>query len=1011
MIATKPKHANSKTAIAGSPRQSGAGTRAILYLAFTLSGLAGLIYESTWTRYLQLFLGHAAYAQVLVLALFMGGMGAGALLTGRIGPRISPLAAYAAIEGLLGIFALVFHPLYTVVTAFAYDTLLPGTLGSISGQIEQWTLAAILILPQSILLGMTFPLMSAAILRLGAPQPGRVFAMLYFTNSAGAVIGVLLAGFWLIESDGLRAAMRFAGLVNLAVAALALLVSRRRAPMQPALERAQPSPGAGRWMLAIAFLTAVSSFLYEIGWLRMLALVQGASTHAFETMLSAFILGLALGGLWIRSRISRFESPVFILALVQLSMGLAALATLPAYPFAFDAMARTLPWLRSHSWGYESYNVLGYLIAAAIMVPASFFAGMTLPLLTHVLYERGRGESEIGAVYGWNTLGGIAGIALGGLVLMPVIGLKNMIVLGSAIDIALGLALVAWLARSDRLPARRTTFVLASVAVVAAVAALRLFELDPLRLASGVFRTGHAALPETSKIAFHADGRTATVTIEQAANQQVSIATNGKVDGAIQMARALGNPRAQPTDDEYTMTLLSVLPLAYAPQAKQAAIIGHGSGLSTHVMLGSPAIEHVDVIEIEPEMINAARAFRPRVERAYTDSRSQFHIGDARAFFARSPRKYDIIVSEPSNPWVSGVASLYTPEFYRQARTSLAPGGLFVQWFHLYEFDRPMVRSIVGAIGRVFPDYLIYGSNENDVVLVATASGAMPPITDAIFGWPKTSADLGYLGFHSPDQLRLMQVASRRAYAPLLEGGPVNSDYYPMLEFGAERARFANSDDSTLIALARDPVPILEILSGFAAPRPTPDSPLLTQLSSKFRDLDLCNAVVRALAGAPGAQTESALPDRERSAVQAFRKVPSSDAEADWNDWFTALFNLSMSMISNGGWPALEAKLTSEPMASALHRAPEAVRNKVEFLTLVGRRDLGQIRQRGRALLDGSMRQSDPAFHAYTLVATVTACLANTPDQECRSVISSLDRVLRKSPVVELLRAHQRALR
>jgi predicted membrane-bound spermidine synthase len=278
-----------------------AGDRAVrgaLYAVFALSGLAGLVYEATWTRYLQLFLGHAAYAQVLVLALFMGGMGGGALLAIRLGRRrIAPLAAYAVIEAALGVAAMVFHPTFDAAMTFAYAALMPLAPGTIAAEAMQWLLAALLIIPQSILLGMTFPLMSGAILRLGTQQGGRVFAMLYFSNSAGAVIGVLLAGFWLTEAYGLQATMMAAGACNLVVAVIAALLARHRPDPLPPLVRPSRAAGAGRWLLVFAFLTAAASFVYEIAWLRMLALVQGASTHAFETMLSAFILGLALGGL------------------------------------------------------------------------------------------------------------------------------------------------------------------------------------------------------------------------------------------------------------------------------------------------------------------------------------------------------------------------------------------------------------------------------------------------------------------------------------------------------------------------------------------------------------------------------------------------------------------------------------------------------------------------------------------------------------------------------------------
>jgi len=984
------------------------GPRAILYLLFALSGLVGLVYEATWTRYLQLFLGHAAYAQVLVISLFMGGMGAGALLAGRLSRgRIAPLVAYAAIEAALGVAALAFHPLFDGATTFAYETLIPRAPGPAAAEAIQWLLAAALIVPQSVLLGMTFPLMSGAILRLGSQQGGRVFAMLYFSNSAGAVIGVLLAGFWLFEHFGLQATMVMAGAVNLVIAGIAMTLARRRPAGLPAVIRTPSAATVGRWLLLFAFLTAVASFFYEIAWLRMLALVQGSSTHAFETMLSAFILGIALGGLWVRKRIERFRSPMAVLAGVQVLMGLAALATLPAYNFTFDFMQVAMERLPRDGAGYAGYNMVGYLLSAGIMVPASFFAGMTLPLLTYVLYRQGRGESEIGAVYGWNTLGSIAGVALGGLVLMPMIGLKNLVVAGAALDIGLGFALAAHLlCTREWALGPRPTAVIGGVAIAALATALAGLEFDLTRMLSGVFRHGSARLESTSRVVSYADGRTATVSMVASEDGRLSIATNGKVDAAINM-----KPGTAPNSDEFTMTLLGALPLAHAPGARKAAIIGHGSGLTTHVVLASPVIEQVDVIEIEPEMVEAARAFLPRVARAYEDPRGRLHIQDARAFFARSGQRYDFIVSEPSNPWISGVASLFTPEFYGQARKALAPGGLFVQWFHLYEIARPQVMSIIGAIAAVFPDYVLYVAGETDVVLVASASGAVPPARDTLFGWPDMRRDLARLGIHTPAQLRLHQVANRRAYAPLLEGGPVNSDYFPTLEFGAARARFLRTTDLGLTQLAADAVPVLEMLSGFAAPESTASSATLAGHLARFADVARANAFAAGLRDAAGSATPESMPQDDRRLLQRVRDLRANTSEATWDDWFFALLTVAKPMVPNGAAPALASFIRSGPVADQLSRATPEIREKVEFLLLVAARDLGRIRQQGPVLLAGTLQGKDPAFHTYTLVATITACLTAPAESGCRRTIALLDTVQRRHPMFDLLRAHQRALR
>ena len=296
--------------------------RSAFFLLFTVSGFAGLIYESIWSHYLKLFLGHAAYAQTLVLALFMGGMAIGSVICSRLSGRWrNLLRGYAIAEAVIGLAALVFHPMFIATTGAAYDSWLPGlhtaTGSEFATALLKWLLAGALILPQSILLGMTFPLMSAGIIRRHPEAPGETLAMLYFTNSMGAAVGVLASGFLMIDHLGLPGTMQGAGIINLLLAAIVWLLSPGDDPAPPALQTPRREHDGATLadapyglMLVIALLTGAASFMYEIGWIRMLSLVLGASTHSFELMLSSFILGLAFGGYWVKRRIDRIADPV-----------------------------------------------------------------------------------------------------------------------------------------------------------------------------------------------------------------------------------------------------------------------------------------------------------------------------------------------------------------------------------------------------------------------------------------------------------------------------------------------------------------------------------------------------------------------------------------------------------------------------------------------------------------------------------------------------------------------------
>src|SRR6266699_3007931 len=333
----------------------------LLFALFALSGFTGLIYESVWSHYLKLFLGAAAFAQSFVLAAFMGGMALGAWLASRWSARLKNLlAAYGWIEAAIGVAALVFHESYLLLTQFSLDQVLPALRSPWAVEIYKYSLCAVLIVPQTLLLGSSF--------------------------------------------------------------------------------------------------------------------------HAFELMLSAFITGLALGGLWIRRRIDRLADPVRFAGLVQVFMGLAALATIFVYHWTFDWMAWVLGVLQRNDSAYPLFNLFGHALAFAVMLPATFLAGMTLPLFTHVLFRGVRGERAIGQVYAANTLGAIAGVLLAVHVLMPAVGLKLALVVGAAIDILLG----TWVLRYSQAASRRIhAFAAVIVGMLAATATARAAILEPERLSSG----------------------------------------------------------------------------------------------------------------------------------------------------------------------------------------------------------------------------------------------------------------------------------------------------------------------------------------------------------------------------------------------------------------------------------------------------------------------------------------------------------------------------------------------
>jgi spermidine synthase len=787
----------------------------LLSLVFILSGAAGLIYESIWTRYLGLFVGHGAYAQIIVLTIFLGGMSIGAFFVGRVSEKLrDPLATYAFTELAIGIVGFLFHDIFVATTNGAYDHLFPSLAGSPhTVVIVKWTIASLLILPQSILLGATFPLMSAGVLRIVPKKPGSVLAQLYFANSLGGAFGVLLAGFWLLGVGGLPLTLDAAGTVNLVVFLIAIGVARfgsknaekvdtasspeEIAPGETPREAEQISQRIARLLLVVAFGTAVASFVYEISWIRMLSLLLGSATHSFELMLSAFILGLALGARWVRSRADRFADPVRALGIVQCVMGLAALATIPVYLAGFKWTASFITALKLNDGGYDLFTIARYFACLVVMLPSTFCAGMTLPLITRMLMRRGDGERAIGNVYAVNTLGSIVGVVLAGLVLMPLVGLKVLLVEGAVIDMALGVMLLRISGPSTR-RRQQLAYIAAFGMTIATLASLRLNHFDQVTLSSGVYRYGSLPNPAGREMIFYRDGRTATVAVgRQIPDSFTWIATNGKPDASVDKAwfsaRDTTHLRVL-NGDISTQVLIPVITLAHMPSAKLAAIIGQGSGMTSHFLLGSSTLQQAVTIEIEPQMIAGSRMFYPANHRVFDDKRSRFVVDDAKSFFATDARKYDVIISEPSNPWVSGVSGLFTDEFYHRVRGYLTPNGVFGQWLHLYEINDALVVSVLAAIHKNFASYSVYLTSNDDMLIVASNLPEMPAPDWSVINSPGIAADLAGVVPFTPRSLAATHLLDRRELAPLLDRYLArytpNSDYRPVLDLGAERARF-----------------------------------------------------------------------------------------------------------------------------------------------------------------------------------------------------------------------------
>ena len=956
----------------------------IFFLIFTLSGFSGLIYQSIWSHYLKLLLGHAAYAQTIVLAIFMGGMGIGAFLCSRYSRKWKNLLIlYAIVEAFLGLFALFFHDFFDASIRYAFHVIIPYLAYPLPINIFKTFLALVLILPQSIMLGMTFPLMTAGMIRLFPDRSGALIAMLYFTNSLGAAVGVLASGFLFINFFGLAGTIVTAGIINTILAVMVMILGRDGMPHDyPPQSRqvefqAVAADNAGLYsiLLTVSLFTGLASFIYEVSWLRMLALVLSASTHAFELMLSAFIFGLAMGGLWIRGRIEKIKNPVSYLAKIQLIMGVLALATLPVYNYTFNAMQWLYHNIDKTADGYIWFNIASHGIALAVMLPTTFCAGITLPLITSTLLQKGHGEKSIGSVYCMNTLGALIGIWTAIHLGLPYLGLKGLLIVGAAIDICAAVGLFYY---KSGFKISKSFVNAGLIGSGALLLTLFVVELDLYKMSSSVYRYGTLNTEKDIEILFHKDGKTSTVDLQRRGNA-LSILTNGKVDATVNM-----DPQKKISKDEPTMVLSGAIPLSLHPHAKNAAVIGMGAGLTSHTLLTSRTLDRVDTIEIEAAMVEGARGFLPRVERTFNDPRSHVYIEDARSYFASHQKKYDIIISEPSNPWVSGVASLFTHEYYASMPNFLNEQGIFAQWIQLYESNMDLLASIIKALTPHFDDYAFYMATRNDLIVIAKKKGKLNVHSNELFESPELRHELQKISVHNIGDIKVRRIGAKSGFAPFFQSFAIraNSDYHPIVDLQSAQTRFLDTKIK-LSALSCTSLPVAKLLD--ASNRDQPHTPPILSARNHATDLEEIMYARIALVMRDcyhGAGVEDApMTKKHKLTLDRINSYYKRCQKTDQEKWIAALLDFSKIVLPHLTIRELDAIWQDLQKNSCYENLLPEQKDWIALLHAISLRDGYRTEGLASWLLTHGVAGSKKQFEYLVAAAMLGEIMQNRPDK------------------------------
>jgi spermidine synthase len=804
--------------------------RLFLLAAFFLSGLAALVFELVWTRLLLLSLGTTATAIGVVLAAFMGGMALGSAFAGHRGmARFDPVSTFAALEGFVSLYALASPSLLDAISRIGRAEL-------------QFTAALAALLPATIAMGASLPVLvrAFAVRRDDERLPPAVgIAQLYAANTAGALLGPLLSVFWFFPTFGLSSTLRVGAGFDLFVCA-ALLASRKWLGALPGSASApaassSASPDATLpsavpvFLVAAVALSGASAMVYEVAWGRTLSMVYGSSVYGVSIMLSTFLFGIALGSALAARMLRRPRPERRIARLSRVLIGSAGFA------FASLIIARSLPFLFLNLYtsfeGKENTLFFAqFLIASVLMLPCTMALGATIPFAVDALPSSSDVAAQVARLYAGN----LAGSALGAL------GASALLLASLGIEFSIRAAAVAVLVVGLWVLSRAETFSIATGAV-AGTLLLLILSLDPsgerTLKSFGIYSGARAysrydlaqlrEIMASHQLLFYRDGPTASVAVQQIDRFRL-LKINGKTD-------ASNGP-----GDVATQLLLGHLPFL-ATDARTVAVVGWGSGMTVGAVLKHP-VERVDAFEIEPAVIDASRFFEPDNGKPLDDPRVRLVMGDARNELRRGDGLYDLVVSEPSNPWLTGVANLFTLEFFEIAASRLKEDGVACQWFHLYGMSEESTRTLIATFRRVFPHTIAF--KDRDLILL----GSRRPIRlslerlGELYRNPEVAQSLTRAGMKYPSDVLVSMTLDAKGAELFSTDAPINTDDDMRLELRAPRSLYTDQVEQILQAMHEHPPDVVSALGDVSSESAVRVELAASYFTSGHLDLALRNA-------------------------------------------------------------------------------------------------------------------------------------------------------------------------
>ncbi|MDK1021324.1 MAG: fused MFS/spermidine synthase [Candidatus Hydrogenedentes bacterium] len=748
----------------------------ILTLGFVSGGVT-LAYEVLWTRELLNLLGSTTRASTLVLAAFMAGIATGAWCSSRWLMRdVRPLWLFAIAEGTLAIIGFVFAQTFDPAAGLFPEIALSSAF-----------LIALLSIP-SFFMGIALPALAAALQGHGAIHP-RYIAWLYGLNTLGGAIAALGVGFGALPTFGLLASEQGAAAIGLAAASVAGILALRRSPSSlPANGRDESMGTSGGTRLSRAAVMAalclggIAALGYQVLWTRILVLVVGSSSNAFAVMLGLYLLGLAIGALLIGHRLGRDRQPAKTFQYLQLAVATSAIIGIALFGVLPSAALFGFAWLGTAPW---SIAIINASVAAVVILPPTIFIGASFPVAARLMV-RGRSGwgREVGLALALTTAGNVGGILLTAFVVIPLLGLQRGVAVLALVNLAA--ALLLWVISRERETNLRYLVPLCVLGGLIAVPVLPSWDVSVM--SSGVFRQAPVYLallgsPERLDRAFSAYR---TLYYREGSEAVVGVFDRPTLGGSPHRVLTIdGKVDASTGADMATQVLSGHLPFLFRPDARTALVIGLASGVTVGALAEYP-LERIDVVEIEPAVIEASRAFDEISGAPLEDFRVNITVEDGRRYLQFTDQRFDVIVSEPSNPWLSMSARLFTREFFDLVRSRLAPRGVLVQWVPLYGLSISQFQTLLRTLMAVFPSISLFQVAEGDLVAVAgmePLSVSTAALGQLFEGAPR--ATLERIGMLDPADLLARWLADEQGLKAVLGEGPVNTDDNGLLEFGS----------------------------------------------------------------------------------------------------------------------------------------------------------------------------------------------------------------------------------